>query len=247
MSKVNLVPKEEQAREYRRQFYIVPVAAGLIIVGALAGSYYYYGNQVTNADDKLQQIRASSAGLQKQITELNGYEEVKNKKQTQLSLINGLYNSRVRWSRTLDDLAFVIPDDVWLISIKASVPNAQSGTTQASASAATTARDVEIEGFTREMPSVATFLIRLGLIQSLSDVTLDTASKEDKDGQTVTHFKISASLKQTGDTQQPAVAPTTGEGGPSPVTPTTGTSTSPTGTTPATGTVPRTTGTTTTR
>ncbi|MHB9111482.1 MAG: PilN domain-containing protein [Thermoleophilia bacterium] len=247
MPKVNLVPAEERQRELRRQFYIVPVAGAVLLAGTLGGSYYYYSNQVSNSEKQLQDIKSSNVSLEKQVNELKRYEEVKNKKQTQLNIVTGLYGQRVRWSRTLGDLAFVIPDDVWLTSIKARVPGVEAaGSAAASRSAAQgSTKDVEIEGYTRGMPSVAVLLVRLGLIPSLTDVTLVSAEKEELSSQLVTHFKISATLKQTGETQGPSVAPVTGEEGPSSVTPTTGTSTTPTtdSTTP-TGTTPRTTGTT---
>lgn len=247
MSKVNLVPIEEQQREFRRQFYIVPVAGALVLAGILGGSYYYYSSQLSNSEQKLQDIKSSNASLQKQVNELKRYEEVKNKKQTQLNLVTGLYGQRVRWSRTLTDLAFVIPDDVWLVSIRAKVPGVETAASSSSSSSAASAekQDIEIEGYTRGMPSVAIFLVRLGLIPSLMEVTLVSAEKEEMASQIVTHFKIEASLKQTGETQGPSVAPVTGEDGPSSVTPTTGTSTTPTtGSTTPTGSTSRTTGTT---
>lgn len=247
MPKVNLVPGEERQRELRRQLYIVPVAGALVLAGVLGGTYYYYNNQVTNSEKQLQDIKSSNASLQKQVNELKRYEEVKNKKQAQLNIVTGLYGQRVRWSRTLGDLAYVIPDDVWLTSIKAKVPGVVTAGSAASSTSAAAgdARDIEIDGYTRGMPSVAILLVRLGLIHSLTDVTLVSAEKEDLSGQIVTHFKIAATLKQTGETQGPSVAPVTGEEGPSSVTPTTGTSTTPTtGSTTPTGTTPRTTGTT---
>jgi len=238
MPKVNLIPEEERAREYRRQFYIIPVGAAIAIVGALGLSYYYYNNQVDSADKQLQDMKAKNEGLQKQVAELDRYQEIKNKKQSQLSVITGLYGQRIRWSRTLDDLAFVIPDDVWLISIKAKAPGttaSQSAGGAGTSGAEADARDVEIEGYTYEMPSVAVFIIRLGLISSLTDVTLTSAEKVDVSGKIITNFKIGATYKQTADNAKPSAAPT-GGGGTSPVTPTTGTSTTATGSTTRTGT-----------
>lgn len=245
MPRVNLVPKEEQQREFRRQMYIVPVAGTMILAGILGGSYYHYSNQLENADRQLQDIKKSNNDLQKQVSEMKRYDEIKIKKQSQLNIVTTLYGQRVRWSRTIDDLAFVIPEDVWLVAIKAKVPGIDTMSSAGSTSKSSTEKgDIEIEGYTREMPSVATLLVRLGLIPSIANVTLTSAEKEELQGQMVTHFKITASLKQTGDTQGPAVVPDT-SGDASQVTPTTGTSTTPTtdSTTP-TGTTSRTTGTT---
>lgn len=245
MPRVNLVPREEQQREFRRQLYIIPVAGTMILAGILGGTYYYYGNQLENADRQLQDVQQSNNALQKQVAEMKRYDEIKNKKQSQLNIVTTLYGQRVRWSRTIDDLAFVIPEDVWLVAIKAKVPGIDTmSAAGASSNSSTGQSDIEIEGYTREMPSVATLLVRLGLIPSIMNVTLTSAEKEEVQGQTVTHFKITASLKQTGETQGPAVVPDT-SGEASPVTPTTGTSTTPTtGSTTPTGTTSRTTGTT---
>lgn len=230
MPSINLVPAEEKQREFRRQFLIVPVAGAIMFVGIMGGSYFYYSSQASNAEKQLQDIKSSNASLKKQVDELRRYEEVKNKKQTQLNIVTGLYGQRVRWSRTLSDLAYVIPDDVWLTSIKAMVPGVQTGgaTASASPSGSGSVRDIEINGYTYGMPSVAIFLVRLGLISSLTEVTLVSAEKEELSSQMVTKFKIAATLKQTGEIQGPSVAPVTGEDGPSSVTPTTGTSTTPT-------------------
>ncbi len=245
MPRVNLVPGEEKQRELRRRMYIVPLAGTIILAGILGGTYYYYSNRLDNADRQLQDIKQSNNALQKQVAEMKRYDEIKNKKQSQLNIVTTLYGQRVHWSRTIDDLAFVIPEDVWLVAIKATVPGIDTGSAAAATSKSGSGQsDIEIEGYTREMPSVATLLVRLGLIPSIANVTLTSAEKEELQGQTVTHFKISASLKQTGETQGAAVVPDT-SGGASPVTPTTGTSTTPTtGSTTPTGTTSRTTGTT---
>jgi Tfp pilus assembly protein PilN len=248
MPKVNLVPKEERAREYRRQLYIVPVGAAIAIVGALGISFYYYNNQLDSAETQLKDIKSKNEGLQKQVAELDRYQEIKNKKQTQQSVVSSLYGQRIRWSRTLDDLAFVIPEDVWLISIKAKAPGAATTKTASGSSSAAgnqaNERDVQIEGYTYEMTSVAVFIIRLGLISSLSDVTLTSAEKVELSGRTVTNFKIAATYKQTGETTKPTVAPTSSGAGTSPMTTPTGTTTTPTGSTTPTGTTSGTTGTT---
>jgi len=242
MPRVNLVPKEERTREARRQLYIVPVGGAIALAGLMAISFYYYNNQVDNAEQQLREMQAKNDGLQKQVAELDRYQDVKNKKQAQLNVVTSVYGQRQRWSRMLDDLAFVIPEDVWLTSINAKAPGAEAAA-GASASGGANLRDVAIDGYTYEMPTVAIFIIRLGLIPSLTDVTLESAEKVELSNRLVTKFRITASIKQTAENQQPSVAPSAGSGS-SPMTPT-GTSTTPTGTsTTPTGATAPTTGTT---
>lgn len=247
MPRVNLVPPEERQRAYRRQFYIIPVAGAIVLVGALAGSYYYFNNNLASVQTDLDSYKQNNASMQKQVAELQKYEELKNQKQARLSAVTSAYQGRFRWSRTLDDMSFVVPDTVSLIQITGQVPGAQTGTT--AKTSATKMSDLEFEGYTSTMPDVAIFMVRLALIPSLSDVTLKIAEREVMGDLKPIHFIINANIKQPGETQRPAVAPTTGDAGPSPVTPTgtsttpatsTGTSTSgpPPGRTISTGTTP---------
>lgn len=233
MPRVNLVPLEERQRAYRRQFYIIPVAGVIVIVGALAGSYYYYNNNLENVQADLDSYKQNNASMQKQVAELAKYEELKNQKQARLGAVTSAYQARFRWSRTLDDMSFVVPDTVSLIQITGKVPGSQTVTATKAAAAATS--DLEFEGYTSTMPDVAIFMVRLALIPSLSDVTLKIAERELVGNINPIHFVINANIKQPGETQRPAVAPTTGDTGPSPVTPTGTSTTSNTSTGTSTG------------
>lgn len=232
MPRVNLIPREEKAKEQRRKAYMLPLAGTALLAVTLGGSYYYFNNKLSDSQEEVENYKQKNAGIAKQVAELQRYEEMKKQKQARLSSITNIYNQRVRWSRTMDDLAFIVPEEIWLKSIEASVPGAVTKTKDKKAEEGGGVKDVVIEGFTWEMPTVAVFMVRLGLIPSLTDVTLISAEKEELEGRIVTHFKVGATLKQTQETQKPTTAPSTGEQGPSGVTSTTPTTrTTPTGTT----------------
>jgi Tfp pilus assembly protein PilN len=224
MPKVNLVPLEERQRAYRRQFYIIPIAGSLVLLGALGGSYYYFNSRLSNAENELSLYKQNNANMSRQIAELQQYEDLKSQKQARLSSVTSVYQGRFRWSRMLDDMSFVVPETISLTKISGRVPGAETAGQRAGTAQE---EDLSFEGFTYTMPDVAIFMVRLALIPSLTDVSLSVAEIEEKGGQLPIHFIINASLKQAGENQRPAVAPTTGEAGPSSVTPTT---TTPTGT-----------------
>ena len=239
MPRVNLVPQEEQAREFRRRIYIFPVAGAVLVLAALGGTYYYYSSQVDNSQQEYANLQNTNASLGKQLQELQQYQDIQNQKQTKLNSVQTVYDQRVRWSRILDDISFVIPSDIWLTSMDASVtgsPVTTGGTTaKAGAGSTQSAPDITIEGYTDNaaMPSVATFLIRLGLLPSLQNVTLISADTEKLGDALAIHFRIGAFLKQNGQapaTQAPATVT------PLPSTPASTTPT--TGTTPNAGTNP---------
>lgn len=246
MPRVNLVPQEERQRELRRQIYIFPLAGAVLLVAAMGGSYFYFNSELNNKQSELDSKKRLNAQLSKDVAELSKYDELKNQKQSRQNAVTSLYSQRFRWSRTLDDISFVMPTESWLIDIKGNVPGAatSSGSKTAAAGQKTQAQDLIIEGYTYEMGTVATMMIRLGLIPSLKEVVLIKAEKEDMGGRLVIHFTVSANLNQASDTAKPAVAPVAGERGPSEVTPTTGTTTSSTTGRTTTGSTTRTTGTT---
>lgn len=236
MPRVNLVPQQEQQREFRRQFYIIPIAAAVLLVGAMAGSYIYYERELSNVQSDLDAVKASNAALAKDVAELQKYEELKGQKNARLSAVTADYALRYRWSRTLDDLMFVMPTDAWLFDLKGEVPGSLTITGSGTANSAdsTEKQDLVLEGYTYEMSTVATLMVRVGLIPSLKDVVLIKADKEVIQEKILVHFWVGASLNQAGNAQNTTVAPVTGEQGPS-GTQTTGTGTG-TGTTSRTGT-----------
>ena len=217
MPKVNLVPKEERAREYRRQFLIVPIAGAAVIFLVLVGGYIYYQQQLESAEDELQQYQDKNASQENDVELLDTYEAIgleKQEKQVQVALLD---SQRYRWSRTLDDIAFVVPDDIWFKKMEGNVPWLRDVSGGQRTSGQTLEYDFVIEGRTHDnsMPSVAIFMVRLGLIPSLEDVELLYAEKVLEEGQYVIKFEIGANLVLDGVVTQPAIAPSTGEDLPS--------------------------------
>lgn len=234
MPKVNLVPIEEQHKELRRRFVIVPVAGAAILLIAMGGTYVWLNSQISDAENEYDDLVASNAQLAPQIKELEGYEAKQAEKQTRLNGVIELYSQRVRWSRILDDLSFVVPSEVWFEEIEGTVPNLVVGDQQGQDEQDAVQYDFIVRGFTKDMDFVAIMMVRMGLIPGLKDVMLVSAEKEQIEGGTLAiRFEIGAMLNEVSEVQQPAVAPSTGEDGPSETT--TGT-TGTTGTTDTTGT-----------
>lgn len=246
MPRVNLVPQEEKQRELLRQIYIFPLAGAVLLIAAMGGSYYYFNSELSNKQSDLDSKKQLNAQLSKDVAELSKYDEIKSRKLSRQTAVTNLYSQRFLWSRTMDHISFVMPTDSWLTDIKGTVPGAMTGTTSKTATSGqkTQDQDLILEGYTYEMSTVATMMIRLGLIPSLKEVVLIKAEKEVLGGRMVIHFFVGANLNQTADTAKTTAAPVTGEQGPSDVTPTTGTATSPTTGRTTTGPTTRTTGTT---
>lgn len=214
MPRVNLVPLAERQRELRRRLFIIPVAGAAILLIAMGMTYVYFDRQIANTQQELQDLKQNNANLAPQVKELEAYQEKQDEKQERLTSVIALYAQRIRWSRILDDLAFVIPEDVSLVKIDGVVPSLVIKKDRNVTD--TRANDLVIEGDTTDMSTIAVLLVRLGLIPGLTGVNLITAEKEDADGGGwLIHFEVGADLAQIGEVQAPAAAPSTGEDGPS--------------------------------
>lgn len=236
MPRVNLIPGDERARGGRRNAMILPVAGAAALALALGGSYFYFDRQLSSTEDEYESYVSRNAGIARQVKELQNYEQLKADKNKVLAGITDIYGQRERWSRTLDDLSFVIPSDVSLITITAIVPGAKTDGASAKTAKTSAAGDMILEGYTDKMDTIATLMVRMGLIPTLTNIVLISAESDD-DGETKRiRFQLAASLKSPGS-DTAVIAPTTGEDGPADVTPTTptGTTTSPTGTVSGTG------------
>jgi Tfp pilus assembly protein PilN len=233
--RVNLVPIEEQRKEFRRRFYIVPVAGAAILLIAMGSTYYAIDRQVSNTQQEYEDYQRSNAAQAPQVKELAEYESIQDDKQGRLDTVVSLYSQRVRWSRIMDDLSFVIPEEIWLDTISGTVPGLVITEKKTKANEQKK-YDFTVKGFTRDMDTVAILMVRMALIPGLTDVHLVSAEREQiASGGLAINFEVGADLASDQDTTKPAVAPTTGEEGPSAAA-TTGTGTTNTGTTGTTGT-----------
>ncbi len=108
----------------------------------------------------------------------------------------------------LRDLSRVMPQNVWLTDLKASVATPLSttlvGTTAGTSSSsstpatATTPQGVTIEGYTYKQNDVATLLARLVALPSLQNVELQSASVAPVGKKNVVQFTILADLRGAG-------------------------------------------------
>ncbi|GBE57342.1 fimbrial assembly protein (PilN) [bacterium BMS3Abin01] len=225
MPRVNLVPIEEKQREFRRRFYIVPVAGAAILLIVMGSTYVAIDRQLANTEQEYHDYQKSNVALAPQVKELEEYQGTQDNKQQRLDSVIGLYSQRVRWSRILDDLAFVIPEDIWLDSITGEVPGLVVSEKKNSSSEGKK-YDFVVNGYTNDMDTVAVMMVRLALIPALTNINLITAEKQQtENGGVAINFEVGADLVQTGEVQKPAVAPSTGEEGPSGTTTKSGSST----------------------
>lgn len=177
MRPVNLIPPEERRGE-RGPTRTGPLS--YLIVGALAALLVAI-TAVVLTNNQLSDRKAEKASLEGQVAEaqaeadrLGSFAQFAALQQARQQTVTTLAQSRFDWERVLRELAIVIPDDVWLTDVTATVrPEVQleKGVT-ITARADVPGPALEIQGCGASHVAVATFLAALKDIDGVTRVTV---------------------------------------------------------------------------
>jgi len=207
MRSVNLLPTDAVPAKSRRASMIAIGAPIAVAVPLVALSVLYLGAHGKAADNQaeLSAVKAEIAALPAPAgpdidASVVGNEAVR------ATAVASVLGGRLAWDSVFRDMARVLPANVWLKSLSASLPQAANladeATTPVAAAApgqvASTPTAVVIEGYTYTQPDVARVLARLATLPSLKRVTLTSSQRELVGKKDVVRFVIVADLSQTG-------------------------------------------------
>jgi Tfp pilus assembly protein PilN len=217
MKRINLLPQEERVKASRERGLIWAILILVAVVVVLGLWYVKLNGDVNAKQDELVAIQDETAVVQAQIAELSPYAALQTQRTSMTETAKGIYESSVPFSILLQELSLVIPENVRLQTLTATVPPAMMPGAAApeAAAGAATATDVTFTGQTEEHRDVAEFMTRLGLIPQLMNITLtqstDTTTGATDATTTFEQFTITAGLRPyttaPPTTQLQAVAP----------------------------------------
>jgi hypothetical protein len=196
MRAVNLLPRADvrSRRNLPSPWVALSAAAPL-----LAGSLVYLGYSVEHSSvlDKraeLGSVKAHIKAIRSSGSNAAGEAGlVSERSQRQAALADALAKG-VAWDVTLDDLARVIPPDVWLTTMTAQSPTPAGAV--ATTGAAPNPTGFTLAGYAHSQEAVAHLLARLQLLPMLSDVTLgNTTSSSTTTGKGVLQFQLTAVMQ----------------------------------------------------
>ena len=202
MKRINLLPQEERVKASRERGLIWAILILVAVVVVLGLVYVKYNSDVNAKQDELAAIEAETAVVEAQIAELSPYAALQAQRTAMTETAKGIYQSSVPFSILLQELSLVIPENVRLQTLTATVPVSMqpSGAAVETAVGAAAPADVTFTGQTEKHRDVAEFMTRLGLIPQLMDITL-TTSTDVSSGATATtttsfkQFTVTARLR----------------------------------------------------
>lgn len=180
MKRINLLPQEERVKASRERGLIWAILILVAVVVVLGLVYVKYQSDVNAKQDELAVIQAETTQVQAQIAELSPYAALQAQRTAMTETAKAIYQSSVPFSILLQELSLVIPENVRLQSLMATVPQSMvpGGAPADEAVAAPATADVTFTGQTEEHRDVAEFMTRLGLIPQLTDIVLTNSTDQ---------------------------------------------------------------------
>ena len=200
MRAVNLLPSDLQERRKPVPLPVLVACAGIALAAALLTATYVSASaSVGERQDRLAELTGRLAALPRPETTPQTVTSLAQERNVRIAALSAALSQRVPWDRVLREVSLVLPEDVWLTSLDASVPASSSTEQPSSASQAAPATDgFTLVGFTYSQDAVARLLARLSVVPDLDDVSLQQATKSDLGRHRVVQFTIAANIRGGG-------------------------------------------------
>jgi Tfp pilus assembly protein PilN len=190
MKAVNLIPVEERrggggaAGKSGGAAYILLGLLGMLVI--MAAAYTLAGKSVSDRKADLERTRAEATAVQSKADELAPYARFSALREQRVQTVQSLAGSRFDWSKSMHEVARVVPSNVWLTSMTGTVaPGVQlEGAAGSSGSlrSALPVPAVEIVGCTTSQRNVSRVISRMRLVKGVQRVSLGSAEKADAAG-----------------------------------------------------------------
>lgn len=190
MRPVNLIPPEDRRGEKAPMrtgalAYVVVVVLGLALL-TITG-IVLMSNQISDRKSEKSSLESQLSTAQAEADRTKSFADFAALQLSREQTVASLAESRFDWERVLRELAIVIPHDVWLTSLNASVSQ-DAATSSASSSSSSgssagsesiTGPSLQIEGCAGGHEAVARFLAALGDVDGVTRVSVLKSDRPD--------------------------------------------------------------------
>ena len=191
MRPVNLLPAKHRPRQRTSRGGPAHAIVGVLGVLLLAALFYVHtANQLTSRTNEAAELREQTRGLEARAAALRPYAAFAKLKETRLSAVRGLAAVRFDWERLVRETARVLPSEVWLRGVEATLAPAAAasgssgatGTGEGGSSRELTGPGMKLSGCARAQRDVAQAMVRLRSVHFTADVELVKSSRPESTG-----------------------------------------------------------------
>lgn len=156
MPRINLLPWREAERKRRRQEFIFAAVGALLAAGVLTLIVnWQFESAIERQNARNQVLRNEIAELDKQITEILGLEQQKQRLLARMDVIEQLQRARPEVVHLFDQLVKTLPDGVYLTSVRQ------------------TDRRVQLTGVAQSSTRVSSYMRNIDASEWLADPALE--------------------------------------------------------------------------
>ncbi len=166
--RINLLPQEilEKRKAEKILSFLIIGIVGIFTVAIVA--FLVVFGMVDGEANKLEDLKTDNFRYEQEIAKIADFEGSKIFVEERLQVVNAAIAGKYSWSKWLNNLSLLIPNEVWLDSL-------DIGAEGDVAFAGTALADTDSRQLGQK--SVAKWLVRLSQLDDLSDVWLDTSKK----------------------------------------------------------------------
>jgi Tfp pilus assembly protein PilN len=193
MRPVNLIPTEQRRGEHAplRSGPLAYVLLGAL-VAVLAGvaALVLTGNQIAEREDEIATLEVEDAEARARAERLAPYTQFRTLSEQRTATVASLADSRFDWERVMRELALILPDDAWLVSLTATAtPSVSVGGEGGSGGgggasglrSATPGPALELSGCADGQEAVAGFVTALKDIEGVTRVGVQSSELSDEE------------------------------------------------------------------
>ncbi len=186
MPRINLLPWRDAERKRRRQEFIFASVGALLAAGVLTLIVnWQFESAINQQNARNQVLKGEIATLDKEITEILGLEQQKQRLLARMQVIEQLQRSRPEVVHLFDQLVRTLPDGVYLTSVKQ------------------TDKKVQLNGIAQSSTRVSSYMRNIDASEWLTDPALEVV--ETKGAATSgAQFTLYASQVGIAQEEQPA-------------------------------------------
>ncbi len=119
MPRINLLPWREELRTQRRNQFFMALGAAATAAGVLLiAAYFIFDNVIDHQGDRNRLLKQEITALDKRIEEIIDLEDKKQRLLARMEIIEQLQRSRPGIVHVFDELVRIMPDGVYLTSVK---------------------------------------------------------------------------------------------------------------------------------
>jgi type IV pilus assembly protein PilN len=118
MPRINLLPWREQQRTDRKKAFGVGIAAAFLGALVLAGlAYLFFDQTIESQQTRNARLREEIKVLDKQIEQINSFEQQKEQNLARMQIIEKLQQSRPEIVHVFDTFTKIVPDGIYLTAL----------------------------------------------------------------------------------------------------------------------------------